>query len=236
MYTNLSSLFLVNEEPIEEFHLNTIKNKDELIVLINFINAALNHIDHVARTGYQTEDEDKIVLKLIVYCFNNAAASFRMGMLGYWNPSLAAMRGLLETIFLIDLLTSTKEVLQWSNMEPPQREREYSPIKVRCRLDKRDGLSEKKRLQRYKLLSNYGTHPTPEGFTIISPEGTTQRGPFPSERNLRAVLQELAMRVDELAILSCRIIKNAEDNNAAFARNEFLASRKFLYASQRRAE
>ena len=41
------------------------------------------------------------------------------------------------------------------------------------------------------MLSPYGSHPTPEGFAIISPAQMTKIGPFPNENALTAVIEEL---------------------------------------------
>jgi hypothetical protein len=158
--------------------------------------------------SHSNEDE-LAALRLAVRCFNAGASSLRLLRCGYYQPSLAMVRDLVETTFLIDLFAKDKAALKnWRTLPPKERERQFKPFEVRKRLDERDGYKEAKRAAAYKLLSTYAAHPSPEGFHIISPQNMTQVGPFPDERLLKGCLEEISKNLAYAASVICSMVPN----------------------------
>ncbi|MSP83025.1 MAG: hypothetical protein EXQ94_08850 [Alphaproteobacteria bacterium] len=122
------------------------------------------------------------------------------------------VRDVVETTFYLDLFKREKsEIAKWRSLIPREREKRFTPWKIRRRLDELDGFKEQRRATAYKLLSTYGAHPTPEGFTFISPECVTQVGPFPDTKRLTSGLQELAKHLTYAAVV---ISGHADNSNS----------------------
>jgi hypothetical protein len=189
-------VFLVDEGPILKKHEQIIASDVELSDHVLLINQTLDFIDRIVREGGHIDGCHLIILRLTVRCFNSISASLRLASMGYWQPAFAVMRDLLETYFLLDLFNSFPEKLnEWASLDDNKILEKYNPAKVRIMLDERDGNSEKKRQKIYKMLSAHAAHPTPNGFSLISPNSLTVVGPFPDQDKLRAVLEELARHV-----------------------------------------
>ena len=103
---------------------------------------------------------------------------------------------------------------------------QFSPVRVREDLDKRDGFAEKKRAEMYELFSELAGHPTMKSHLMLRPEkeGDAVMGPFIERTTVDAVLSEmgrLAIQVGEL--LGAFIPANwqqADASRAAFAKQK----------------
>jgi hypothetical protein len=189
-------VFLVDESPVLKIHLEMIASDNDLSDHVLLINQTLDFIDRIVREGEHQDGCHLIILRLTVRCFNSISASLRLASMGYWQPAFTVIRDLLETYFLLDLFNTYPEMLvEWCGLNDTERLRKYAPVKVRTILDERDGNSEKKREKIYKLLSTHAAHPSPNGFSLISPNSLTFVGPFPDQEKLCATLQELARHV-----------------------------------------
>jgi hypothetical protein len=92
-----------------------------------------------------------------------------------------------------------------------EREKEFSPFKIRTALDEKDGFTEKKRAAAYKLLCELAGHATPEGFVMLVPDrskSTVHCGPFFEITALQAVLSEAAKLALQAAQAFRGVIKN----------------------------
>lgn len=198
----------VDETRIEAAHDQIISASPELSDHLALINDALDFMHRMVIAEAHKDAGELVLLRLSVRCFNSAAASLRLVRCGYWQPAFSVMRDLLETLFLLDYLDhDRKELLRWYSLPDKERRKAFKPVSVREKLDARDGFTERKRQQAYDLLSQYAAHPTPEGFTVISPNAMMQVGPFPSEKNLKAALQELAKHVANVSVLVGAVVK-----------------------------
>jgi hypothetical protein len=72
------------------------------------------------------------------------------------------------------------------------------------------GTPKKKRAKAYALLSTHATHVDLDGFQIISPDSMTQIGPFPSEKILVALFQELAKHLQFACIHLLKLLDPSE--------------------------
>ena len=189
-------VYLVNESPIQIEHSQVIASDVELTDHILLINQTLDFIDRIVREGEHFDGCHLLVLRLTVRCFNSISASLSLATMGYWQPAFALIRDLMETYFLLDLFNSyPQKLVEWSGLSDQDALKKYGPAKVRIILDDRDGNSERKREKLYKMLSAQAAHPTPNGFSLISPKSSTNVGPFPDKTLLVAALQELARHV-----------------------------------------
>jgi hypothetical protein len=74
--------------------------------------------------------------------------------------------------------------------------------RIRTMLDNRDGYTSGERKRIYDTISEYATHPSYPGVTLITtgPQNMAQVGPFFDEQKLRSWLGEMAMRLSPAAL------------------------------------
>ena len=159
---------------------------------------------------FETDDEDlKVVQILGMRTFNAFAASLQLALSGYGQNSALIMRDALETVFLLDLFQSDRALIErWRFADKKIRMSEFSPVKVREALDRRDGFTTKKRAEIYALFSELASHPTMKSAWMMRPQkdGDAVIGPFVEATALRAVLSEmgrLAVQVGEVLSEFC---------------------------------
>jgi hypothetical protein len=135
----------------------------------------------------------------------------KLAQAGYFQPAFAMVRDLLEIEFLADLFVRDREYLrQWISADARTRKNKFKQVAIRDILDKLDGLTQKKRAKAYALLSTHATHVDLDGFQVISPDGMTQIGPFPSEKILLALFQELAKHLQFACIHLLKLLNPSE--------------------------
>jgi hypothetical protein len=90
-------------------------------------------------------------------------------LMGYYQNSVTMLRDLLETGFLIDYFAIDRPKIQERRQSnEKERKSKFAPAKIRQALDAHDKATEEKRAQIYKLMCNYGAHPTYEGFRLVT--------------------------------------------------------------------
>ncbi|WP_143198879.1 hypothetical protein [Bradyrhizobium sp. NAS80.1] len=157
---------------------------------------------------YAGRPEALVVLRLIARVFNTTGACLKLARAGYFQPSFAMVRDIVEIEFLADLFSrDPKSLSQWISADAKTRKKEFKPVAVRDILDRLDGLTSKKRAEVYSLLSAHASHVDLDGFQIISPGNMTQIGPFPSEKVLTAPFQELAKHLQFACIHLMKVLK-----------------------------
>src|SRR5205823_7614554 len=87
----------------------------------------------------------------------------------------------------------------WKNADNKTLKKDFSPLRIREELDKRDGYTQQDRKKFYDLVSQHASHATYKGFQLTTQGGLGRIGPFVDE----AKLQGLARRDGE-AVRSCR--------------------------------
>ena len=98
------------------------------------INANLNFIDQVLRATPHKSNDELIIQRLAVRCFNSGAASLRLARSGYYQPCLAIIRDIIETTMLLQLFAETPAAVgEWSAMTVTEREKKFSPYQVRMK-------------------------------------------------------------------------------------------------------
>lgn len=195
--------YLVDESRIVVAQDATINASALLRDHVGIINEALNLLSEIPRLHQHQNDDELVLLRLVVRCFNSGAASLRLLRGGYYQPAMAMVRDLIEIQFLLDLFKKQPaKVTEWRSLPNKERERAFSPVKLRIALDDLDGYVDRKREAAYKLFSGQAAHAAPNGFTLISPSQQTQIGPFPNEALLKACIEELAKHLGYVAVLA----------------------------------
>jgi hypothetical protein len=149
--------------------------------------------------------EDELTLQLLgIRLFNAAGSSIRLAMAGYYQGAFAHVRDVIETSFLIDYFTTfPAEIAEWRQADKRKRMSRFGAGRIRTVLDKRAGYTSGERKRIYDTISEYATHASYPGVTLITtgPENMAQVGPFFDERKLRSWLGEMAMRLSHAAMV-----------------------------------
>jgi hypothetical protein len=183
------------EEFIRSKSVEAIEAADDLTMHAGLIASAMDLIDYFAR-HYPNESDDQLTIQCLgIRLFNGAASALTLLLSGYYQTSALQQRDLLETAFLLDYFRTNKAlIVTWKMSDEKGRMKEFSPAKIRIFLDDRDGFTERKREEHYKLLCGLAGHPTYDGFRMLTPivGGDAHCGPFFEEGVLSATLSELA--------------------------------------------
>jgi hypothetical protein len=79
-------------------------------------------------------------------------------------------RDLLEVSFLLDYFGSNREhIAEWRACSESERNERFGAFRIRTTLDDRDGFTERKREEHYKLLCTLGAHASYPGFELLRP-------------------------------------------------------------------
>jgi hypothetical protein len=198
-----------DESRIEDEHDHIASNNLELRDHLKLFHAAFELLHKCLKAhSYEGNTEALVILRLVARVFNTAGACLKLARAGYFQPAFAMVRDLLEVEFLSDLFVRDREQLRrWIKIDAKGRKKEFKQVTIRETLDRLDGLTTKKRTQAYELLSKHATHVDLDGFQIISPDGMTQIGPFPSEAILIALFQELAKHLQMVCIHLTKLLE-----------------------------
>jgi hypothetical protein len=147
------------------------------------------------RMDYPEKDENQLIVKLLgARIFNAMGAAIKLILGGYYQAAGQQVRDILETAFLLDYFSTDSALIQkWKLVPEQDRVKEFNLAKIRQVLDDRDGFTEKKRMEHYKLLSSIAGHPTFAGFTMLrpTPGADAHMGPLFVPELLNATIQEL---------------------------------------------
>lgn len=190
------------EEQLRRQAVALINDSANLQLHLSTVEAAMDLADMYRQ--HATKDEDLKVTQLLgMRCFNAFAASLKLALSGYSQNAALIQRDILETIFLLDLFDSHRELIErWRFSDKKTRMKEFSPVKVREMLDTRDGYTTKKRFEMYEMFSVLAGHPNMNSSLMMRPKkgGDAVVGPFIEPTTLDAVLSEmgrLAVQVGE---------------------------------------
>jgi hypothetical protein len=198
------------EERIRTDALLAINANSALKDHMNMIHASMNVI-YTFTHEYQKRTDDELTIQLLgIRLFNSSASALALMLVGYYQNSVALLRDLLETGFLMDYFSIDRSKIQeWQRSNEQERKNKFGPVEIRKALDGRDNATEQKRAQIYKLMCTHGTHPTYNGFQLVAPNGLGKVGPFFNENFLRGLIEELVKRVGHLALVYVEHFENA---------------------------
>jgi hypothetical protein len=189
---NLSSLHR-QEEKLRCEALTLVANDPNLLLHITVVEQAMS-LGELFRQ-FQTDDQDLKVIQLLgMRMFNAFGASLKLALSGYGQNSAILMRDILETVFLIDLFRGNRSLIaQWRSADKKARMKDFSPVRVREALDKRDGFTGKKRDEIYEMFSVLAAHPNMNSSLMMRQQkgGDIFIGPFIEVTSLDATLAEM---------------------------------------------
>ncbi|MXW10084.1 MAG: hypothetical protein F4X47_16295 [Gammaproteobacteria bacterium] len=125
------------------------------------IGTVMSLLDRMASCWWTCRGGDHRIEYLCGRAVNNARAAVRLLRFGLYDESLALSRAIGETANLMQLFTMDRSALhEWRNATHRQVRQDFSPYKVRKRLE---GLSQSPVItqERYALLSGRATHVGP---------------------------------------------------------------------------
>lgn len=182
------------EEVARQKSIAMIEGDEALSRHIHMIETIMDQLQFY-RIDYAEKDEDQLIVKLLgARMFNAMGAAIKLILGGYYQAAGQQIRDMLETAFLLDYFSTDPMLIQrWKVVTEQERMKEFNLAKIREVLDARDGFTEKKRMEHYKLLSSIAGHPTFAGFTMLrpTPGADAHMGPFFVPELLNATIQEL---------------------------------------------
>jgi hypothetical protein len=188
---NLASLH-AEEETLRTKAVQLIEGDPNLVLHLRIIESAMDVADTLRQ--FDSEDENMRVIQIFgMRIFNAFASSLKLTLSGYFQNSVLILRDILETIFLLDLFSHDKTLIErWRLADEKEHRKAFRPFEVRKKLDARDGATTKKREALYKLLSELAGHPSPQCDVMLRPEkgGDARNAPFMTHSSLEAVLSE----------------------------------------------
>jgi hypothetical protein len=190
-----------HEEKLRIQSLTLIAKRADLTDHWKLIQEAMNVIFAFVNEHPHGSDDELTMQFLGIRLFNAAAASIKLALSGYYQKAFVHVRDILETYFLVDYLRSNPtQISVWKNADKKQLKRDFSPVRIREELDKRDGYKHKQRAAFYALVSEFASHPTYKGFHLTTIGGLGRIGAFVDEAKLQAWLEEMAKRFGHAAI------------------------------------
>jgi hypothetical protein len=182
------------EEVTRQKSIALIEGDEDLLLHVSMIEMIMDLLQFY-RMDYAEKDENQLIVKLLgARIFNAQGAALKLILGGYYQAAGLQIRDILETAFLLDYFSTDEALIhRWKVVSEQERNKEFGQAKIRQALDDRDGFTEKKRMEHYKLLSSIAAHPTFAGFTMLrpTPGADAHMGPFYVPELLTATIQEL---------------------------------------------
>jgi hypothetical protein len=143
-----------------------------------------------------TTDDDLTIQYIGVRLFNSTACALDLILSGFYQAATPHVRDVMEINFLLtDFCNDRKRIKRWRESDERDRKKFFQPVHVRSRIDDADGFREQKRKNAYDTLSKFGVHPTPDSNALLAKNGLVVAGPFYDFPRLKALLEELVMRL-----------------------------------------
>lgn len=198
---NLQTLH-AEEERLRGASLAIVRGREDLKDHLAIVHEAMNAIFAFTQE-HAHGSEDELTLQLLgIRLFNDAAASIKLALSGYYQKAFVHVRDIVETYFLVDYLRSNPDkIATWKGATKKQRLTDFGPGRIRDALDKRDSYTGGLRKAIYDLISEHASHATYRGFNMASQDGLGKLGPFMDEAKLQAWLEEMAKRFGHAAIV-----------------------------------
>jgi hypothetical protein len=204
---NLSTLH-EQEESLRAKAIGLIEANADLSLHLAVVESVMTFCETMRQIATENQDERTLQL-LCLRVFNTFASSVKLLLSGYSQVAASIARDAMETIFLLDMLTTDPALIsQWRNAKSGREKDSFKPVEVRKYIDKRDELTGKKREAHYKAFSELAAHPSPISHLMLRPNPSSLAliGPFIEESTLSVVLAELGQFAIQFAGLSTRIM------------------------------
>lgn len=167
---------------------------------------------------HPNETDDELTLQFLgIRLFNTGVSALKLGLSGYYQPAYALIRDALEVGFLIHYFSCWPEkISEWKNATDQELRSKFKPFDIRTALDNREGNTDKKRMKAYERLCQYGAHATYKGFTMTTRNNFGELGPFVDQKYLRALIEEMTLRLCPASLIYGSLFPNAAANMRKF--------------------
>lgn len=183
-----------HEEQLRSKAASLISTDEKLKLHLVAIEAAMDLADVLRQ--FNTTDQDLKVIQLLgVRMFNSFGAGLKLALSGYSQKCALIMRDVIETVFLLDYFTTDRTLItRWRFADKKAIKKDFSPVRVREALDKRDGFTGKKRHELYEMFSVLAGHPNMNSVLMLRPSrnGDILIGPFIEMGTLAPTIFEMA--------------------------------------------
>jgi hypothetical protein len=189
---NLQRLWAA-EDQLWAWAIEVVHKQDHLLDFLEFIETYMSCVEQMRRV-VPDGDRHFALASLFLRTFDDLSHALRYCMSGNYRGSAMYLRDLLETDFLLDyLMAENGRPEAWLKASDEDIRTLYAPSSVRTALDQRDGFTERKRKQRFDILSVLGVHPSPKGLELNRDGGRQIRtGPFKHSGSVQACIEEAA--------------------------------------------
>jgi hypothetical protein len=209
---NLERLFK-QEEDIRVQSILHVNAENDLKDHLAIVYESLKMIYDVTIPYVPVSEDEETVQFLGIRLFNATTCSLKLLLAGYYQNSVALQRDILETAFLLDYFSTDRtKIAEWKACNNEERYKKFKPSLVRAALDRRDGFTERKREEIYKMMCEYATHPSFPGIKLVSPPGGARIGAFLNTDFLKSILEELALRLPHSTLIYTDHFKSLPKN------------------------
>jgi len=221
---NLTRLHF-HEEELRQKSLAEVEASEPLTDHMKAVQSAMDHL-HALLSQRTAPGTDEHAIQLIcIRLFNVGATTLKLGLAGYYQASLHALRDAFEVVNLVDLFRIDRTALmRWRTADDRAHQKEFKPVTVRETLEKHPDFKDQMRNPIYKTYSSFATHPTFKSFNLLMTEGQVQLGPFFDEAKLRAVLEDLGAHLSHAVLGVSTLFDKDSSFELLLAKSEFLAS------------
>lgn len=197
-------MWTVNEDEIRNQTAIYIRSDAELTDHAAMLDAVIVFISDLIEASIEENESELVVQRLWIRYLNSIIGGYSLIRSGIYQQGMMLIRDIVETTFLLDLFRrEPSKILEWTNSTVKDRMKNFSPLRIREQLDCMDSFEGRKREKQYKFLSNFGTHPTPEGFQVFSPNMQSKIGPFADHERFKACMQDLVKHTVYCASIIC---------------------------------
>lgn len=210
------------EELLRSQALALIEGDDALGRHLEVVHDVMNHLMILAKLPSSSGTDLETLQLLGIRVLNFISAGLKAGLSGYFQVAFSVLRETLETANLIDLFLIRPELVAvWKAGDEKNGRELFSPVKVRMNLSGHANYKGQDRQPRYRLLSNYASHPSYAGFKLLQNGTCYEVGPFMALRPLKALLEDMGP-LGGHAALNLSIAIDSDDPKALTATSDYM--------------
>jgi hypothetical protein len=172
----------------------------------------LSFLTQLASCQWGCRGGDHVIENLVRRCCNYTFAALSLARSGYYDESLALVRGVAEVVNLMQAFSiDGRHLQQWKTMSDRQRRNQYCPAAVRRIIEESD---EQPAIdnETFSALSELGVHVTPDSIkTSHQHDKTVYVGGAFSVMGFLLVINELGICLSPAIVLAGRLIDLPKD-------------------------
>ncbi len=176
------------------------------------LGAVLSLLSQLASCQWGCRGGDHDIENLVRRCCNYALSALSLARSGYYDESIALVRGVAETVNLLQVFDIDRHDLQhWKTMPERERKTRYGPAAVR-RIVEQSGKQPAIENDTYSALCEMGVHVTPNSMkTSHQHDKAVHVGASFSVTGFLMVINELGICLSPAIVLAGRLIDLPEN-------------------------